>query len=60
MIAVATSVDPPLRLQLGTDCVGRVEGKLAQVAGELERWRAVAVSTDHDAARGSEGAGVPM
>jgi hypothetical protein len=46
-------------LQLGTDCVARVESKLAQVADELERWRAVALSTDHDAARSSERAGVP-
>jgi NAD(P)-dependent dehydrogenase (short-subunit alcohol dehydrogenase family) len=37
---------PPLRLQLGTDCVARVETKLASVRDELERWRAVAESTN--------------
>jgi hypothetical protein len=26
MIAVATSAAPPVRLQLGTDCIARVEG----------------------------------
>ena len=40
--------DPPLRLQLGTDCVARVEGKLDSVRAELERWRAVAGSTNFD------------
>ena len=37
---------PPLRLQLGSDCVGLVEGKLATVADELDRWRDLALSTD--------------
>lgn len=60
MIAVATVPNPPLRLQLGTDCVTRVEGKLAQVARELEQWRPLALSTDHDDAPGSERAGVPL
>lgn len=44
---LATAADPPLRLQLGSDCVGLVEDKLAAVADELGRWRALAVSTDY-------------
>jgi hypothetical protein len=59
MIAVATSPNPPLRLQLGSDYVARVETKLSQVAHELAQWRALASSTDHAAARGSERAGMP-
>jgi hypothetical protein len=37
---------PPLRLPLGSDCVSLVEGKLATVAEELDRWRELALSTD--------------
>ena len=36
---------PPLRVQLGADCVARVEAKLAQVADELAQWRDLALST---------------
>lgn len=39
---------PPLRLQLGADSVARIEAKLEQVGRELDQWRALAVSTDHD------------
>ena len=45
MIIVATAEEPPLRLQLGADCVARVEEKLALVAGELDQWRALSLST---------------
>ncbi|WP_046500539.1 oxidoreductase [Streptomyces odonnellii] len=38
----------PLRLQLGADAVARVEDKLRFVRDELEMWREVATSTDHD------------
>ncbi|MEZ0115748.1 hypothetical protein ABH920_009790 [Catenulispora sp. EB89] len=34
------------RLHLGGDCVQLVEGKLASVAEELDRWRELALSTD--------------
>jgi NAD(P)-dependent dehydrogenase (short-subunit alcohol dehydrogenase family) len=37
---------PPFRLQLGSDCVALVEGKLDEVAKELDEWRSLAVSTD--------------
>ncbi|MFE7568524.1 oxidoreductase [Streptomyces sp. NPDC057539] len=38
----------PLRIQLGADSVARVEDKLRFVHDELETWRKVATSTDHD------------
>jgi NAD(P)-dependent dehydrogenase (short-subunit alcohol dehydrogenase family) len=43
---LVAAADPPLRLQLGSDCVSLVEGKLAAVADELHRWRGLALSTD--------------
>jgi len=43
--------EPPLRLQLGPDAVEGVEAKLKSVQRELDRWRAVALSTDHDNVR---------
>jgi NAD(P)-dependent dehydrogenase (short-subunit alcohol dehydrogenase family) len=42
------SENPPLRLQLGTDSVERVEAKLQSVHEELQTWRSVSLSTDHD------------
>jgi NAD(P)-dependent dehydrogenase (short-subunit alcohol dehydrogenase family) len=48
IVTVATSAKPPLRVQLGTDSVARVEAKLAQVASELAAWRALAESTDYE------------
>jgi NAD(P)-dependent dehydrogenase (short-subunit alcohol dehydrogenase family) len=59
MIAVATGANPPLRLPLGADCVARVEAKLANVAHELDRWRTLALSTGHDAARAAASGGLP-
>jgi hypothetical protein len=43
---LAAATDPPFRLQLGSDCVNLVEGKLAAVANDLGRWRDLALSTD--------------
>jgi NAD(P)-dependent dehydrogenase (short-subunit alcohol dehydrogenase family) len=43
---LAAMPEPPVRLQLGSDCVGLVEGKLATVAQELGTWRDLALSTD--------------
>ena len=48
IITVATADKPPLRLQLGADCVARVEAKLALVADELAQWRELALSTAHE------------
>jgi NAD(P)-dependent dehydrogenase (short-subunit alcohol dehydrogenase family) len=43
---LATATKPPVRLQLGSDCVGLVEGKIATVAQDLDEWRDLALSTD--------------
>jgi NAD(P)-dependent dehydrogenase (short-subunit alcohol dehydrogenase family) len=47
-LTIAAADDPPTRLQLGADCVARVEAKLAHVTSELATWRKLSVSTDHD------------
>jgi NAD(P)-dependent dehydrogenase (short-subunit alcohol dehydrogenase family) len=43
---LVAAAEPPLRLQLGSDCVTLVEGKLDSVAKELDQWRELALSTD--------------
>jgi hypothetical protein len=43
---LAAIAEPPLRLQLGSDCVNLVESKLASVVKELGQWRGLALSTD--------------
>ncbi|MGW0082235.1 oxidoreductase [Streptomyces sp. NPDC003393] len=48
IVEVARAEKPPLRLQLGADCVARVEAKLASVADELAQWRELALSTGYD------------
>ena len=48
MVAIATNTEPPLRVQLGTDSLARVEAKLASVATELAAWRSLAKSTDDE------------
>ncbi|QNE21948.1 SDR family NAD(P)-dependent oxidoreductase [Kribbella qitaiheensis] len=48
IVDLAELSDPPLRIQLGADAVARVEAKLDLVRTELDRWRKVSLSTDHD------------
>jgi hypothetical protein len=48
IIDVVESPQPPLRLQLGRDTIAAVEAKIAHVQSEMDQWRAVAESTDHD------------
>ncbi|NUQ96508.1 MAG: SDR family NAD(P)-dependent oxidoreductase [Streptomyces sp.] len=43
---LVTEAEPPLRLQLGSDCVSLVESKLASLGKELDEWRELALSTD--------------
>jgi hypothetical protein len=50
---IVETVDGPLRgqmlrLVLGPDCLGRYEGKIAALQEDLEKFRAIAVSTDID------------
>lgn len=45
MIKITEVENPPIRLQLGADCVAAVTTKLEQVKQELEQWRELAEST---------------
>jgi NAD(P)-dependent dehydrogenase (short-subunit alcohol dehydrogenase family) len=45
MVKITEVERPPLRLQLGHDCVAEVEAKLEYVKQELEQWRQLAEST---------------
>jgi hypothetical protein len=51
IVDVVDSGKAPLRLQLGSDCVAAVEAKLQRVREELDEWRSLATSTDHDDVR---------
>jgi hypothetical protein len=33
---------------MGTDCVATVEAKFADLKADIDTWRAVSLSTDHD------------
>lgn len=48
LLQLADSKAPPVRLPLGSDTVAKIAEKHRAVEAELERWHAVAVSTDHD------------
>jgi len=45
MVKITEVENPPLRLQLGADCVAAVETKLDLVKAELNQWRDLATST---------------
>jgi len=45
MVRITEVENPPLRLQLGADCLAAVESKLDQVKAELNQWRDLATST---------------
>ena len=49
IITAATSDDPPLRLALGGDSVGRIHAKLDQVREDITAWEELSVSTDFPA-----------
>ncbi|MBO9647498.1 MAG: SDR family NAD(P)-dependent oxidoreductase [Variovorax sp.] len=48
LLVLADAKQPPVRLPLGSDTVARILEKNRFVEGELEAWRAVAVSTNHE------------
>lgn len=50
MMTIIGADNPPTRLQLGADCVKRVETKLQEVSRELDQWRELATSTAHEEA----------
>jgi len=48
LLTLADSADPPVRLPLGTDTVAKIAEKHRTVEREVEQWKALAESTDHD------------
>ncbi|ADI12683.1 Short-chain dehydrogenase family protein [Streptomyces bingchenggensis BCW-1] len=49
IVEMAAAPEPPLRLQLGADTLQAFDAKLDNFRKELDAWRHVALSTDHDA-----------
>jgi len=48
LLQLADSDNPPVRLPLGTDTVAKIAEKNRFVETELEQWRTLATSTDHE------------
>jgi NAD(P)-dependent dehydrogenase (short-subunit alcohol dehydrogenase family) len=48
IVDIAAAAEPPVHLLLGPDCVAAVEGKIADLKADIDTWRAVSLSTDHD------------
>ncbi|MFD8034442.1 oxidoreductase [Streptomyces sp. NPDC059717] len=48
VVDIVQAPEPPLRLQLGADTLQAYEAKLTRVREEMNAWRHVALSTDHD------------
>jgi NAD(P)-dependent dehydrogenase (short-subunit alcohol dehydrogenase family) len=48
IVDIASAAEPPVHLLLGTDCVGLVETKIQELQADIEAWRSVSISTDHD------------
>jgi len=48
LLTLADAEKPPVRLPLGTDTIDKILEKNRFVEGELETWRTVAASTNHD------------
>jgi len=48
LLQLADSDNPPVRLPLGTDTVAKIVEKNRFVETELEQWRTLATSTDHE------------
>lgn len=48
ILTLADADAPPLRAQLGSDCLEELTRKITQLRTESEAWRHLAISTDHD------------
>jgi hypothetical protein len=48
IVDIAAATEPPLHLLLGTDSVTMVEAKIDDLKADIDAWRAVSLSTDHD------------
>ncbi|MFI6949296.1 oxidoreductase [Streptomyces sp. NPDC050422] len=51
VLALADAQDPPVRAQLGSDCLAELDRKIGQLQQESVAWRDLALSTDHDDTR---------
>jgi len=47
LIQLAAIAEPPLRIQLGSDCMARVNKKLELVQREMAHWQELSASTDY-------------
>ncbi|GIJ19287.1 hypothetical protein [Micromonospora gifhornensis] len=47
-LTLADAENPPVRAQLGSDCLQELEAKITQLRTESEAWRDLALSTDHE------------
>jgi NAD(P)-dependent dehydrogenase (short-subunit alcohol dehydrogenase family) len=48
IVDIASADEPPVHLLLGTDCVAAVEAKIEDLKADIEAWRPLSTSTDHD------------
>jgi NAD(P)-dependent dehydrogenase (short-subunit alcohol dehydrogenase family) len=48
IVDIASAAEPPVHLLLGTDCVALVEAKIEDLEADIEAWRPLSTSTDHD------------
>ncbi|WP_329140502.1 oxidoreductase [Streptomyces sp. NBC_01476] len=48
IVTITEAPRPPLRLLLGSDCVANVETKTGSLLADIEQWRDLSLSTDHD------------
>lgn len=48
IVDIAAAQQPPVHLLLGSDCVAAVENKIKELQADIEKWRTVSLSTDHD------------
>lgn len=53
VLALADAQNPPVRAQLGSDCLAELDRKIGQLQQESAAWRDLALSTDHDDTRTS-------
>jgi NAD(P)-dependent dehydrogenase (short-subunit alcohol dehydrogenase family) len=48
IVDIASADEPPVHLLLGADCVAAVEAKIEDLKVDIEAWRPLSTSTDHD------------
>ncbi|OBG38825.1 oxidoreductase [Mycobacterium sp. E3198] len=48
IVDLASASEPPVHLLLGADCLAAVENKIRTLQADIDNWRAVSTSTDHD------------